>query len=61
MLYDRKNSQLYEGQLIMVKLFLSMIETAYAEEKPKEVVRKIDPLLEKGKAGIRAVINKIKS
>lgn len=59
MVQDRKHSELYEGQLLQIKLFLAMIQTAEQEEK-KTVTQKEDDVLEKARKGVsdfRALIN----
>jgi hypothetical protein len=63
MIYDRKNSQLYEGQLIQIKLFLMMMEVAIAENKPPEVAQKEDVEFVKATKGMnrfRELINRKK-
>lgn len=51
MVQDRKHSEIYEGQLLQIKLFLTMMQTADAIERQTMEPKK-DTKLEKAKKGL---------
>lgn len=58
MIIDRKHSDIYEGQLFQLRLFLAMIDVSHEVEQPKEV--KKDTILEKAQHGLRSFKDMIK-